>query len=531
MIREKKVSIRNKWEYLVPLLATASLLISCTIVSSKKFFWNDELLSFYLLSDPSFTHMMVAWGDKFNQAPPLYFMLGWLWAKVFNATELSLRLFSSLAICLAFTLVWITLRRTYNFWAASIGTLSVFCLSELILYHNAELRMYGLFSAVCAFGLLQFDVINRRQKCSSKVLATNTLIHATIVLTHLYGVLYSGAILCAFVIRDRYFKVFRANVYLSVIIGWLFLIPFIGSILNQADNSAKWFSTVSGSELLNYFIFSTRFPFLILGLLLVSVVLYINQSPDRQKFETSNDNSYLISEISLLILAGTFMAVPILAWIITITIKPMLNSRYILPTITISWSIILAYLSSRILPNFSLSQINSERLRAKNLLKNKQSLIFLILTVSLLIHPIYYAKKVGYYSQKPGINDDRYGYIELPIAMEAGHDFLTRFHYSPNRNRYFHILDWETALNNTSSSFATGDYKHLEALKRNYPFLNSIQSKEFIDKYDRFLVLNEEEQKWFETRIKNNPKYKVKLLGTTEGAWGPLDVLLVESKK
>ncbi len=530
MIREKKVSIRNKWEYLVPLLATASLLISCTIVSSKKFFWNDELLSFYLLSDPSFTRMMVAWGDKFNQAPPLYFMLEWLWAKVFNATELSLRLFSSLAICVTFTLVWITLRRTYNFWAASIGTLSVFCLSELILYHNAEVRMYGLFSAVCAFGLLQFDVINKRQKCSIKVLAVNTLIHATIVLTHLYGILYSGAIICAFVIRDRYFKVFRANVYLSVILGWFFLIPFIGSILNQADNYAKWFSTVSGSELLNYFIFSTKFPLLILALLIVSVFLYINQSPDRQTFETSNDNSYLINEISLLILAGTFFAVPILAWIITISIKPMLNSRYIIPTTTISWAILFAYLSFRILPNFTLSHKNNERLISKKII-TKQRLILLMLTVILLIYPIYYAKKVGYYSQKPGINDDSYGYIELPFAMEAGHDFLTRFHYSPKRNRYFHILNWETALNITSSSFATGDYKHLEALKRNHPFLNSIQSKEFIDKYARFLVLNEEDQKWFETRIKNNPKYKVKLLGTTEGAWGPLDVLLVESKK
>lgn len=114
MTLETKTSSSNKWEYLVPLLATVSLIIACAIASDKKPFWNDELLSFFLISDPSFTHLMGAWGDTFNQAPPLYFLLGWLWAKVFNTTDLSLRLFSSLSICVVFTLVWITLWRIQN---------------------------------------------------------------------------------------------------------------------------------------------------------------------------------------------------------------------------------------------------------------------------------------------------------------------------------------------------------------------------------------------------------------------------------
>ena len=531
MILENKASRPNKREYLIPLLATLSIFVTCTITSSKKFFWNDELLSFYLLSDSSFPHMMVAWGDTFNQSPPLYFMLGWLWAKVFNATPLSLRLLSSLSICVAFTLVWITLRRTYNFWVASIATLSVFCLSELILYHNAEVRMYGLFSAFCALGLLQFDIINRQKKCSRKVLVINTLVQGTIILTHLYGLFYSGAILAAFILRDKYFKIFRINVYLSVIIGWLFLIPLIPTLINQSNNHAKWFSVVDGLTFLNYFIFSTKFPFLIFALLLVSVVLYISQNPNSKNFEFNNNYSDLVAEISLLILAGTFIAVPILAWIITLTIKPILNDRYIIPTIAISWPILLAYLSSRIFTNFTSIQKESKKLNLSSFLIKKQ-ITLLMLTVVLLVHPIYYANKIEYSSQKPGINDDSYGYTELTIAMEAGHDFLPRFYYSPKRNRYFHILDWETALKNTGSAFATGDYTHLSALKRNYPFINSIQSQEFLEKNNRFLVLNEEDQKWFEWRIKNNPKYEVQSLGIVEqGAGGPLELFLVERKE
>ena len=126
MAIENKPLVAKRWEYIVTVLAITSLLVSCVIVSSRKFFWNDELYSYYFLSDPSFTHMLGAFHDKINNTPPLYFLLGWLWARVFGSTELSLRLFSSLGMCLACTIVWIVLRRTYSFWPASIGSLGVF---------------------------------------------------------------------------------------------------------------------------------------------------------------------------------------------------------------------------------------------------------------------------------------------------------------------------------------------------------------------------------------------------------------------
>jgi hypothetical protein len=524
---ENQVSKLNKWEYLVPLLASVSLLISCAIASPKKYFWNDELLSYYLLTDPSLPHLMTAWGDTFNQSPPLYFILGWFWAKVFGNTDLSLRLFSSLAICVTLTLVWIVLRRTYNFWLASIATLSVFSFSDLILYHNVEVRMYGLFSAVCALALLAFDTINRQEKCSRKLLVANSLIHGAIVVTHLYGLFYSGAILAAFILRDRYFKIIRKNVYLSVILGWLFLLPLIPTLINQSNNQAKWFSVIDVITFINYFVLSNKFSFFIFALILLSVFFYISHDSEPKNLATSKG----VAEISLLILAGTFIGVPVLAWAITLTIKPMLNDRYIIPTIAIGWPILLAYLSSRLFPNFTLHR-QEEKLSWNNLFTCTNKLIFFILTALLIIHPIYHAKKLGHSSPKPGINDASYGYTELPIAMEAGHDFLPRVHYSSHPNRYFHILDWETALKNTDSAFATGDYTHLSALKRQYPVINTIQSQEFLKKYDRFLVLNETDQKWFEWKIKNNPKYEVKSLVIAEqGAWSPLELFIVKRKK
>src|SRR5262245_58044166 len=146
---EHELSTPAKWEYAVPALAVVSLIASCVIVSSKSYFWTDELETYLLVGDQSFRHMMIAFGDKFTTVPPLYFVLGWLWAKAFGVTEVSLRLFSSLGMSVACVVTWIILRRNYRAWPSVFGTLGAFCLTDLVLAQNAEARMYGLFFAVC----------------------------------------------------------------------------------------------------------------------------------------------------------------------------------------------------------------------------------------------------------------------------------------------------------------------------------------------------------------------------------------------
>jgi hypothetical protein len=158
---------RPSREYLVPALAVISLLAACWLVSSQKNFWNDELFSYYLLSDPSFSHMLGAFHDKINNSPPLYFLLGWLWTSGFGSSPLSLRLFSSAGIGLATFVTWLTLRSVYDFRSASIGTLTVFCSSKIILYQNAEARMYGMYLAIASLLILQFQ-INNSTNCRSE---------------------------------------------------------------------------------------------------------------------------------------------------------------------------------------------------------------------------------------------------------------------------------------------------------------------------------------------------------------------------
>ena len=535
----KKLLIPNKWEYLVPALATASLLISCLLISGKKFFWNDELLSYYLLSDPSFAHMLGAFHDKINNTPPLYFILGWLWVRVFGATELSLRLFSSLGMCIACVTVWVTLRRTYNFWSASIGTLSVFCTSELILSQNAEARMYGLFLAICSFALLQFDINNSSSQSSRWIICSNACVHAAMVHTHLFGMFYSGAIVCSHIAIDKYLKIFRPKLYLSIVLSWLSLILYIPSFLNQADagNPRTWIPSPSLKDLIDLLIFPPSsflklvvLPVLILVSALIFILYKIEKTQSYQLYPQNQQN--FAPEKYLLIFSYAFLSVTILIWIISRTVKPIFLDRYMIPT-AVSWSILLAYLSSRIVYNSLFDEeVDNNSIQSKFLAAQRQ-IILLALTATLLVYPIRYANSLPK-EPLPGLNDNKYGDKNLPIVVQSSHDFVQRLQYSPDPNRYFFILDWQAAIDNSSGLFSPQEYKNMDALKRNYPelFKNITKSETFLNKYERFLVLDYVDYnkkctlepkweniscpKWLETRILNNPLYKVKDIGTIE---------------
>jgi hypothetical protein len=468
--------------------------------------------------------MMIAFGDKFTNVPPLYFVLGWLWAHTFGVTERSLRLFTAFGMSVACVVTWITLRRNYQFWPTVIGTLGAFCVADLVLTENAEARMYGLFLAVCSLGVLEFDIINRKQYCSTATLLVNALIHAAIVQTHLFVILYSGAILCAFIIRDRFFNLFRPRVYLSIVVGWLSVIPYIPTFLNQADagNPRSWIPVPDLNQLTSLLVPSAS-PFLFTLVLIISGILFVFRRIIYREEELAQEQGSSPTEVSLRILAFLFLAVPLGVWIVSRTVKPLFVGRYMLP-VALAWAILLAYLALQIIERGK-SQL-PESLRRK-----VTPVVLWGITMLLLIHPIAYARSLLNESF-PGTHDGTYGYRDLPIVTTHSHDFVKRFHYSPEWSRYFFVLDWEAALDVQSGLFSPQEYKTMDALKRDYPDIfgdHIVQLSDFLSKQDRFLVLADtnyrprymaqdfHRPRWLETRIQNNPAYKTSALGMVDG--------------
>ncbi len=526
-------------EYLVPLLGSLSLLVSCAIISGKKYFWNDELFSYYLLSDKSFSHMLVAFHDKINNSPPLYFVLGWVWAHIFGASELSLRLFSAVSMSAALWLLWLALRRTYGFYAVSIGVLSIFCTSTVILWQNAEARMYGLFMAAAALAFFLYDTACRKDELSGRLLVGTILAHIALVSSHLFGLLYSGVLLLAFILTDWRFKRLRIKLYLTIVFSWLSLLPYLPSFLNQADAGKPRsyppmpnvrdliiFSSMSSSSMLSLLV--------VVALLLVAGLVWLvcDVKLLREGNATYHFSQKADSEVPLLIAAYLLLALPFFVWIVSRLIKPIFYDRYMIPS-TMGWAALLAFAAARLIPVIWRGQQSARSDRELwSLIARSLLLIFIAV---LLAYPMVSAKR--YWREPlPGLKDTSFGYPDLPIVVQESHDFIMRAHYSPQSSRYFFILDWPSAVAPASGIFGPEEYKQIEALGRNYPRMQRqiIQSNAFLAKYDRFLVLDYSDfdkrcpprlkglssfftdihcPQWVEARLLHNPQYKVEVLG------------------
>ncbi len=174
----------------------------CLVTSSRKFFWTDEVLTLLMVHETSCKQMLAALRDTINAMPPTYFVCLWLWSKPFGTSELSLRMFSCLGICLAWLLCWLLLRTFCTPSMALIATSITMLGSRELLYFNIEARCYALYLAAYIAAGLCF-VLSARKRQSPWVGGGSFLAHATLVTTHYIGVLYSGALIMGAVVAWR----------------------------------------------------------------------------------------------------------------------------------------------------------------------------------------------------------------------------------------------------------------------------------------------------------------------------------------
>ena len=517
--------MRSNSEYLIPGLAVISLLTACAIVSSKKILWNDELLSYYLLSDASFIHMLSAFHDKINNTPPLYFLLGWIWTSGFGSTPFSLRSFSSVAIGFAALTTWVSLRTVYDIHSTMIAILTVFGTSPLILDQNAEARMYGLFLAIASLLILQFQLNNRTDAHSRGLLTSNVCINGALVQTHLFGILYSGIFLIAQMGFDRSRRIFRPGLYAVIVLSWVPLLFYVPSFLNQADAGSPRFWLPSPTlSIFRDFMLDTgpSRPVIPLLALLSLVFLVTARSRKLEGGITKQDRRL---ERSLIWIACAFSTIPVGVFLISST-KPLFLDKYLIPT-TLVWTVFIAAAAQRVIrPRLAV--------RGGDFVISFAALVLLAAST---IYPLWAANVVAQQAP-PGSQDARYGYEKLPIVVQFSHDFVTRLYYSPTPNRYFFILDWSSAVDESSGLFPPQEYKQVEALKRQYPkvFQNVIQGETFLTMTKQFLVLTSREYdrkcpiesekrnwgdniqcpQWVAKRLLTDSKYRVQLLGEVE---------------
>jgi hypothetical protein len=531
-------------EWLLPLGGVVCLTLCCVITSWKREFWNDELYSWHLLADPSFSHMLSAFGDAINNTPATYFLAGWSWAQLFGASELSLRLFSSIGFSIALLLFWSILRRVYGLWPTFIGCVAVFLTSQTVIMQNAEGRMYGLYAALAAAALLQYQRLTDAPRIGVWSLLGVAALHAALVNTHLFGLFYSLAILAAFVSIDLARKRRRPGLYAAVVAGQLSLAFYAPVFLrqSQAGIPRAWMPTPSFADLIELTSFWSRSfgnGLVVIALLLALAAIHLwGKALRRPKPPPPT-----AQQGPLLCIAVLLLLVPIGVWIVSRTVKPIFWDRYMLPSL-FGYGIVFAHAAALITTASAPPGTDAPR-------REWLSLGLLTVTAAFLFAlPVLHARPSETRGGFRVFFEQKFDPYRLPVALQGSSTFLEWSFYSPHPERYFYIADRQASLMSESGAFGAQQYKHMLAYRRQYPQrfgAQVIESDRFLSKFDRFLVIDAkpfdqscppsliglhwardwqrmECPKWLELRILHNPRFKVTELGDY---WG-ISVLLVE---
>lgn len=224
-----------------------SLLISY-VFSHKRIFWEDELLGWLLLRDPSWRHMVAAWRTGADGGGFGFYLLGRLWLKLFGPSEISLRMYSAAALGLAFVVLWATLRHFYKLRVVFFALFNTWFFSTYIVVHMAEGRYYGLMVLSTALVTWLAMVPTRKLGRTALYLYPLTFVlHALLTTSHQLGIVFSAFLLTCTAILDRMQGRFRPALYASGVAAWLLLLPEREAIAATARVGKPHFWTTAPS--------------------------------------------------------------------------------------------------------------------------------------------------------------------------------------------------------------------------------------------------------------------------------------------
>ena len=134
--------------------------------------------------------------------PPLYFVLGWLWARVFGTGEVGLRSLSALAGTAVIPIAYLCGRELVSRRAGLLAA-ALTALSPFMIWYSQEAREYMLLAALCAASLLYFAKAWHRP--TTRNVALWGVFSALAVLTHAFAgfLVAPEALWLLYVIRDR----------------------------------------------------------------------------------------------------------------------------------------------------------------------------------------------------------------------------------------------------------------------------------------------------------------------------------------
>jgi Dolichyl-phosphate-mannose-protein mannosyltransferase len=477
----------DRW--LLPLLGVLSLVASCIVYSLKKQEWADEVFTRIEVSDRSLFHLMHALTRLGGAGMPLFYLAVWPWAHVFGVSDLSLRLFSCAGVCAAFLVLVRALSRRFTARAGFLGAGFGMFACMIVVDQNAEARGYGLYLLLCALAIAQLLRIAETSRPSTRDLTLLALSQAGVVLGHVLGLFYAGLMVAALIAADLRERRFRVKAYACAMAGWLLLLPWMPAIRASMAIAKPhgWIGKPSAGDLaigLSYWLFAgIYFPllhathfgvilgwgagvFCVAGLIAAALYGIRDPSPARRL-------AYFLG--FALILA------PLVLFIVSYVVTPIWVARYMVPS-TLGIALLAAGWAER----------NRFARGAGGVL----------LGVLILLLP-----PAGALCARPqSLNVARIDAVAAgrPLVCDDIHDFTVMWRYSATPSAVEYPMDWATALKGPPAS--TGAYHLLWNYRRDGYLTGNILDEPAVLSQPSFLVLEGNDDNWFQLEIASNPK-------------------------
>jgi mannosyltransferase len=167
--------------WIVAGLVVAAAAIRFASISSQSY-WADEALTAYEAQLPF--GAMVNTVAHVETTPPLYFVLIWLWAKVFGNGEAALRSFSALAGIATVPVAYLAARELFSRWAGVVAAALV-ALDPFLIWYSQEARSYILLVALSGASFLFF--VRARTNPTRRNLVWWVVLSALALATHFFA--------------------------------------------------------------------------------------------------------------------------------------------------------------------------------------------------------------------------------------------------------------------------------------------------------------------------------------------------------
>lgn len=454
----------------------------CLRLGYGRLLWEDEVLGWVMLRDPSWRHMFQSWNRGTDGGGALFYITGRLWFAVFGSGNMAFRLYSATLYAAAFMLLWMLVRRFYSSAPAAIAVLAAWFLSPALIPHAAEGRFYGLFLAstlgVCCWIV---HLLDDRHPSWSRLLGT-WLVFSLLITSHILGAVYACMLVLAWWCIDFVSGIVRPRLYLAALASLLWLLPSWHAIQASAAVGKPHFWTIQ-PNVADFFVAyaggSLRAE-LILALLLAMVAISLFSSSKR-----SEASATLKGRLVPIILMSALFTVPLIFYIEGIFAAPLFNTRYLQP-VEVATVILIAQLVTMLQTMW----LKQPAIRRMVLTAAGLSMLLMVLQYDFFYLPYFQSAQHDYASpltaNLPG---------GVPILCEDAFTFTELMRTESDSNvRYLYLLDWQYVVSDDAPRLEVTQY-HLMQNWHDVGYFKDhvVYRDDFLAEYPWFLVMHTDE--------------------------------------